>query len=119
MASSEREIPVASKKRRIQDLYAKGKTIRDICAEMQISEKSYDYYRRSDPEFKAAMDKIREYRDTGEIGPARKPVPSFPEFSEKYLGAKVFPHHQQWIDLLEGGEPRGLHHTQRYEKGFS
>jgi hypothetical protein len=112
-------MPVAAKKRRITDLYAKGKTIRDICAEMGISEKSYDYYRRTDPEFKSKMDQIREFRDTGEIGPARKPVPDFATFSEKYLGAKVFPHQQQWIDLLEDQEPVGLHFTQRYEKGFS
>jgi hypothetical protein len=44
-------------------------------------------------------------------------VPDFPEFCEQYLGTKLFKHHLQWYDLLEGREPRGLHPAQRYMKG--
>ncbi len=41
----------------------------------------------------------------------------FPEFSEMFLDQKVFPHHQDWIDLLEGQEPSWLHNNMIYEKG--
>lgn len=42
---------------------------------------------------------------------------SFPQFSEIFLDQKVFPHHQDWIDLLEGREPSWLHPSMKYEQG--
>jgi len=42
---------------------------------------------------------------------------SFAQFSEIYLGSKVFPHHQDWIDLIEGDEPSWLHPAMTYEPG--
>jgi hypothetical protein len=38
------------------------------------------------------------------LGVAREEVP-FPQFSQLFLDQKVFPHHQDWIDLLEGRGP--------------
>lgn len=32
----------------------------------------------------------------------------------KYLDTQLFNHHLQWVDLLEGREPRNLHHAQIY-----
>jgi hypothetical protein len=115
----ERDVPVAAKKARLVDLYAKGHGLREACDMMGISYKSYEYYRKTDEAFKERIDRVRQFRTTGKTETARKAVPRFEEFSEKYLGAKVFPHQQQWVDLLEGREPVNLHHTQRYEKGFS
>lgn len=42
---------------------------------------------------------------------------NFPQFSEIFLGQKVFPHHQNWIDLLEDQEPSWLHPSMIYDKG--
>ena len=42
---------------------------------------------------------------------------SFPQFSEIFLDQKVFPHHLDWIDLLEGREPSWLHPSMKYEQG--
>ena len=42
---------------------------------------------------------------------------SFPQFSEIFLDSKVFPHHEDWIDLLEGNDPSWLHESMTYEKG--
>jgi hypothetical protein len=42
---------------------------------------------------------------------------SFAQFSELYLGSKVFPHHQDWIDLIEGDEPSWLHPAMTYDPG--
>ena len=42
---------------------------------------------------------------------------TFPQFSEIFLGQKVFPHHQNWIDLLEDQEPSWLHPSMIYDKG--
>jgi len=41
----------------------------------------------------------------------------FPQFSEVFLGQKVFPHHQNWIDLLEDRKPSWLHDSMVYENG--
>jgi hypothetical protein len=41
----------------------------------------------------------------------------FPEFSEIFLSQKAFPHHLDWIDLLEGREPSWLHPSMKYDKG--
>lgn len=40
---------------------------------------------------------------------------SFAEFSKIFLGQQVFPHHQDWVDLLEGREPSWLHPAMVYE----
>lgn len=53
------------------------------------SEKTYEYYRNSDPDFRKAIELIRA-KVAGE-GP-RVSVPDFPEFCEKYLFQKLFPH---------------------------
>lgn len=42
---------------------------------------------------------------------------TFAQFSEMFLGSKVFPHHQDWIDLIEGREPSWLHPSMTYEPG--
>jgi len=116
---SERTLPAAAKKAKVIELFAQGKTIKDICSEIQCSPKSYEYWRRTDQEFRERMDYIREFRNTGVVAQARKAVPRFEEFSEKYLGAKVFWHQQQWVDVLEGREPSAVNENQRYEKGNS
>ena len=40
---------------------------------------------------------------------------SFSEFSKIFLNQQVFPHHQDWVDLLEGREPSWLHKSMIYE----
>lgn len=48
---------------------------------------------------------------------ARPEVPDFPEFCERYLHQKLFPHQLQWFDLLEGRQPRALHSAMVFEPG--
>ena len=40
---------------------------------------------------------------------------SFSEFSRIFLESEVFPHHQDWIDVLEGNEPTWIHDSMIYE----
>lgn len=115
----ERDVPMHLKKSKLGDLIAKGRTVKEACADLGISPKSYEYYRRTDPEFREKIERIRDFRNTGVVAKARQNVPRFEEFSEKYLGAKVFWHQQQWVDVLEGRTPQNLHYTQRWEPGAS
>lgn len=39
----------------------------------------------------------------------------FAEWSEMFLESKIFPHHQDWVDVLEGREPSWLHPNMIYE----
>lgn len=93
-----------------------GQTIEEGCRQAGRSRKTYEYYRKTDPDFRDLID--RALRDRVERAEGnRKEVPDFPEFCETYLGTRLFHHHLQWYDLLEGREPRGLHPAQRYVKG--
>lgn len=38
-------------------------------------------------------------------------------FSREFLNLEVFPHQQNWIDVLEGREPRWLHPSMTFEPG--
>lgn len=40
---------------------------------------------------------------------------SFAEWSEIFLESKVFPHHQSWVDVLEGREPSWQHPAMTFE----
>ena len=39
----------------------------------------------------------------------------FAEFSHEFLDSPIFPHHQSWIDVLEGREPSWLDEAMTYE----
>ena len=41
----------------------------------------------------------------------------FATFSKEFLNIEVFPHHQSWIDVLEGKEPSWLHDSMIYNTG--
>lgn len=94
---------------------AKGMSVDMACKAAQRSHSSYDLYRKQDPNFRALADQAR----TGSMTAATKnraEIPDFPEFSERYLDTRLFRHHLQWVDLLEGRPPRDLHPGQRYEQ---
>jgi len=43
----------------------------------------------------------------------------FEEFSREFLDSPIFPHHQNWIDILEGRTPSWLHDAMVYEPASS
>jgi hypothetical protein len=106
----------AEKKQTILAAVRMGQTVKEGCRQAGCSEKTHEYYRRTDPDYRDSMDRALTARNEGAEA-LRKEVPDFPEFCEKYLDTKLFAHHLQWYDLLEGREPRDLHPAQRYVKG--
>ena len=106
---------VARVKAEILKLYEQGHTTVDACRLAGKSKEIWKYYRRVDPDFKEAGDLI-----TARRAGAKKDVNtkiSFEEFSEKYLHSRRFNHQLQWIDVIEGREPRNLHPSQVYSPG--
>jgi hypothetical protein len=91
-----------------------GLTVKRAAEAAGRQETTYHYYRRSDPNFRTMADAALQAAREGHK-PGQTPVPDFPEFCETYLGTRLFWHHLQWYDMLEGREPRDLHDAQIFE----
>jgi len=95
-----------------------GKSIKQACDDMGLTEAQYKYLRQSDADFRKNMDLLRQMKSGSyEADENRKNIMPFPEWCEEYLDTKLFNHHLQWIDVLEGRDPRNLHENQVYIKG--
>jgi hypothetical protein len=75
----------------------------------------WKYYRRVDPDFRQAVDLIQA-RQAGRKTEVKDDI-SFEEWRLKYLKTRSFRHQLQWIDVIEGREPRDLHPGQTWHKG--
>jgi hypothetical protein len=74
-----------------------------------------------DPLFAAALEEAKEEgskQSFDALGVEKESIP-FAEFSKMFFDQTVFPHHQNWIDLLEGREPSWQHENIIYEPGES
>jgi hypothetical protein len=76
---------------------------------------TYERWRREDSEFLVAVERIKNLEKIA--GPREREWISFPDFSEKYLDAKVFPHMTNVVDMLEGRDPAWTHPSMTFEKG--
>jgi hypothetical protein len=115
----DRRISKASSKDKKQIIVATvrmGHTIAEGCHQAGVSRKTHEYYRKSDPDYRDLIDRALQSNLERAEG-TRREVPDFPEFCEQYLKTRLFRHHLQWYDLLEGREPRDLHPAQRFVKG--
>jgi hypothetical protein len=96
---------------------AEGSTIVAAMAAVGRNEVTFRQWTMNDPEFKERAEKARlegkgiraDLKDIKEI--------SFPDFSEQFLDTKLFDHHLDWVDLIEGREPRWVHPSMTYEPG--
>ncbi|HEU4686480.1 MAG TPA: hypothetical protein VFS39_18380 [Nitrospira sp.] len=104
-------------KKRVPDLIAAGRTVKDAMTLVGRTTKTYEYWRKNDPDFRRRVDLVRELRNI-EVGKKRElNAGEFAEFRERYLGMRTFTHQHQWIDLIEGRTPRDLHPAIKYEPG--
>jgi hypothetical protein len=74
-----------------------------------------------DPAFARSLEEARddaEKKSFANLGMEKESIP-FKDFSKLFLEQTVFPHHQDWVDLLEGHEPSWLHPSMIYEPGES
>jgi len=76
---------------------------------------TYERWRRDDSGFVAAVERIRNTEKLA--GPKEREVMPFPEFSEKYLDATVFPHMLNVVDMIEGRDPSWTHPSMVHEHG--
>ena len=104
-------------KKQIIEFLMEGYSVVKACDAVGRSVKTYEYYRKVDPEFALQIDKVRSMTARGELQTGTVALPPFPEFSQKYLGVNVFTHQKHWIDLLEGTTPSEVHPSIIYEPG--
>lgn len=113
---SGKQVELARVKAGIIDLYERGHTAEDSCKMMGKSPQIWKYYRRTDENFRDQTDLIQAIRKGNKANGVREEL-TFEEFSNKYFGTQLFRHQLQWIDLIEGREPRDLHPGQTYHAG--
>ena len=99
--------PLVEIKQRFLKEISAGSTVKDALIKVGRHQTAYERWRRDDAEFLSAVTRIRNMQQLGSS--ERGEEMSFPEFSEKYLGARVFPHMQNVVDLIEGNEPSWRH----------
>jgi hypothetical protein len=110
---------MASAKAKVIALVSEGWTPHKAMAEVGKQPDTIRIWCMRDPKFATDLAQAKEdskERSLTALGIARDEI-DFPQFSEMFLDQRVFPHHQDWIDLLEGREPTWLHQNMIYEKG--
>lgn len=108
-----RDIPIAVAKEQVIKFLRQGMTVEAAMRAVGKSRKTYEYYMK-DEAFNREVKIVRQL--LAGAGPERR-VPPFAEFSAKYLHQTVFPHQQNWIDVLEGKRPSQLHRAMTYRRG--
>ena len=111
------DIPMAEAKERVLQQLSQGATITQAMASVNRNDVTFRQWSLKDPEFKSRADVARlegkgvktDLKNVKEIG--------FQDFSEQFLDTKLFDHHKDWVDLIEGREPRWIHPAMTYEPG--
>ena len=92
-----------------------GMNISQACTAVGRARSTYERWRENDAEFVSQVERIRSMRnrDEAQVGEAMP----FNQFSEAFLDARVFPHMQNVVDMIEGGKPSWFHPGMFYEDG--
>jgi hypothetical protein len=106
-------VETAQAKTKTIELVSKGMKIDQALAVVGRARSTYNLWRSVDPDFAHQMDLVRR----GAGAQEERPLIGFEEFCSEFLGQRLFHHQLQWLDLLEGRPPRGLHPAQTYEQG--
>jgi hypothetical protein len=94
-----------------------GKTNVESAKIAGVTVETAKYWLKTDKKFRAELEDARTEREevrTFAKTPEKLNI-GFEQFSEEYLGMKVFPHQRNFISLLEKGEPEWLHDSMTYE----
>lgn len=99
------------------DLLRQGNTINASLERVGRSRVTYEDWRRRFPEFVAQVEAVKDEVRRNHEGATERHIGSFAEFSEEYLGMRVFPHAQNMVDVLEGRDPVWMHPSMVWEPG--
>ena len=106
----------AKKKKNFLTAISNGMTVNAASEVAGVKPDTVKYWVKSDDDFRLALDDAKIKRDDVRAGAeADKFKLSFEDFSRDYLEMAVFPHQQNFISLLEKGEPEWVHPSMVYE----
>jgi hypothetical protein len=100
MSGRSKSVSVAELKQLVLKSIADGLTVEASLVRAGRTLSAYERWRREDPVFAQRVDEVRGMRQR--VGPLKL---GFPEFSERFLGMRVFPHMENVVDLMEGRAP--------------
>jgi hypothetical protein len=109
-------VDTAAAKAKVLDAIGRGMKVHEAMALVGRKPETYRDWMKNDAEFKSAVADIRTIKSDVK-GTGRLPVPDFPTFCREDLKQPLFPHQLRMLDVLEGREPRNLHHSMTYEPG--
>ena len=110
-------IPKGEAQEKVLIQLQQGSTITAAMASVGRNDVTFRQWSMNDPDFKARADKARlegkgVIADLGDL----KNI-SYPDFSQQFLDTQLFPHQLNWLDLIEGREPRWMPSGMTYEPG--
>jgi hypothetical protein len=111
----------AEAKLKVLALVAEGHSVPNAMRQVGMKPDTVRIWLVRDKDFAAKLEQAQQDAKSNSIkslGIAKDEI-QFAQFSEMFLGSKIFPHHQDWIDLLEGREPSWLHPSMVYEPAQS
>jgi len=107
--------PAAEIKADVLRFLALGDSVEMACAKVDRTPAAYRMWLARDPDFKVAVARTRAKLD----GLQPDTPGDFGTWRETYLRTETYPHQWQWVDLIEGREPRDLHERQVYKSGLA
>ena len=110
---------LAASKAAVLERIKSGYTIQAAMASENKKTDTIRQWMNRDPAFAKALEEAKEEgtKQSFDALGLKKESIEFSDFSSMFLGQRVFPHHQDWVDLLEGYEPSWLHPSMIYEPG--
>ena len=110
-------IPKGEAQEKVLIQLAQGSTITAAMASVGRNDVTFRQWSMNDAEFKERADKARlagkgVIADLGNL----KQI-SYPDFSQQFLDTTLFPHQLNWLDLIDGVEPRWQPSGMTYEPG--
>jgi hypothetical protein len=110
-------IPKGEAQEKVLIQLSNGSTITAAMASVGRNDVTFRQWSMNDPDFKERADKARLEGKGVKADLADLKDIDFPGFCEQFLDSKMFPHQLNWLDLLEGKEPRWLPAGMTYEPG--
>ena len=108
-------IPKPDAQKKVLALLEQGSTITAAMSAVGRNDVTFRQWSMQDPDFKDKADKARLEGKGIKANLTELKDISYPDFCEQFLDTKLFDHHKDWIDLIDGVSPRWLHPSMTYE----
>jgi hypothetical protein len=118
-ATNPKTIKANAEKQQVLDMVSEGMSLSNAMAKVGKKPDTARIWIMRDTDFARRLEQAKldaKSNSLKALGIPKEEI-SFAQFSELYLGSKVFPHHQDWIDLIEGRDPSWLHPAMTYDPG--